>query len=55
MIRQAIVMAALNLLSLPQRLGSALIDVFGGGLRGGGIRRAVLGRCQLPVAAGDRQ
>jgi putative ABC transport system permease protein len=29
MIRQVLVMSALNLLSLPQRLGSALIDVFG--------------------------
>jgi putative ABC transport system permease protein len=29
MIREAIVMSGLNLLSLPQRLGSALIDVFG--------------------------
>jgi len=29
MIRQAVVMSGLNLLSLPQRLGSALIDVFG--------------------------
>ncbi|HEV2702609.1 MAG TPA: ABC transporter permease [Steroidobacteraceae bacterium] len=29
MIRQAFVMSALNLLSLPKRLGSALIDVFG--------------------------
>jgi putative ABC transport system permease protein len=29
MIRQSVVMTALNLLSLPQRWGSALIDVFG--------------------------
>jgi putative ABC transport system permease protein len=29
MIREAVVMSGLNLLSLPQRLGSALIDVFG--------------------------
>ncbi|MGC1458750.1 MAG: ABC transporter permease [Steroidobacteraceae bacterium] len=29
MIRQAMVMSGLNLLSLPQRVGSALIDVFG--------------------------